>query len=423
MGPSAASFGSFRRMSRVDEQVRRRWLARGRRPRCSSSCCVTWASSIGPERRVPRRGHRRRSAPRRSRRARRRRRGVTPRRGARPEDIEVHAVGAVPAVRSSTSRSSVAARGAAGCRYVARFRWYGASARAGTPRRAATDESDVRRARAAAAWSPGRCSTTRPSSAGCSSRAAARATRWSRAGTGSRPRPPAPGSSGDRGRPPRSTRCGCSTWSTPTSRAVTRLGDLYREARFSEHELTEDRPPGGARGPRHDPPHDRRPAHERLRRSRWWRRLAGGVAVLRGARGAAAASSRPTPTRSGWRCWSATCVGVLGLIRRRADRRGRVAGTSTVEQPSVRTGRRPAAVALREPARGHRARQVPRHRPAGPAAAGSPTRCCASGTASPATTRARPSCSGPSSPPSSTGPARRLAPTEIDRYLTRIEEL
>ena len=40
-----------------------------------------------------------------------------------------------------------------------------------------------------------------------------------------------------------------------------------------------------------------------------------------------------------------------------------------------------------------------------------------------ATTRERPSCSGPSSPPYSTGPARRMDPAEIDRYLTRIEEL
>ena len=58
------------------------------------------------------------------------------------------------------------------------------------------------------------------------------------------------GCRGTRGRPRRSSRCACSIARTSTRRAVNRLLELYREARFSEHDLDEshrDRRRRGAR--------------------------------------------------------------------------------------------------------------------------------------------------------------------------------
>ena len=62
---------------------------------------------------------------------------------------------------------------------------------------------------------------------------------------------------GSRGRPPRSSPCGCSTWSRPTPRRCRGWPTLYREARFSEHEIDRGRPTAGGRGADADPRHDR----------------------------------------------------------------------------------------------------------------------------------------------------------------------
>ena len=73
------------------------------------------------------------------------------------------------------------------------------------------------------------------------------------AGTGSRPWPRTPARPADRGRRRRSSRCGCWRPSTPTRARSSRLAALYREARFSDHELDRGAPRGGAGGARRDP--------------------------------------------------------------------------------------------------------------------------------------------------------------------------
>ena len=85
---------------------------------------------------------------------------------------------------------------------------------------------------------PRRWSATPTSSWRCCARAARATGSWP-AGTGSRCRPRRPGSAASRGRPRRSSRCGSSTWSPPTSTRSPTLSVLYREARFSDHELSE----------------------------------------------------------------------------------------------------------------------------------------------------------------------------------------
>ena len=66
------------------------------------------------------------------------------------------------------------------------------------------------------------------------------ATRSSPAGTASSSRRGRSGWPASPGRPPRSSPCACWTWSRRSPQAVAELAALYREARFSDHELSED---------------------------------------------------------------------------------------------------------------------------------------------------------------------------------------
>ncbi len=202
--------------------------------------------------------------------------------------------------------------------------------------------------------------------------------------------------------------------------AVTALGDLYREARFSEHELSEDDRRIGAGRARRDPPHDRHPGMNRLRRSRWWRRAAGGVVIFAALEAVLLLTETdPDPLRLA--LLVATCVGVAGLtVDALSD--ATVSWDVTIEQPSVRTSgdsrlslyvnlldaHRAAKThdtALRDRI-GMLADQVLRQRYG--VARDDPRAV---------------ELLGPELAAVLTGPARRLAPAEIDRYLTRIEEL
>ena len=257
-------------------------------------------------------------------------------------------------------------------------------------------------------------------SARCSPRAR-RATRSSRAGTGSRSRPRAAGvrrqAVGDLRR---SSPCACSTWSRPTTAAVTRLADaLPRGAVLRPRDRprrTGPRPlealdvdPRGRCGA------GRGAGDERPRR--WWR-LAGrdrgrvrrglGVVLVAArlrARPAAAAAARRAG-RGGARRWSLDALARPGpswTVRRRRTpvdgRRARTPGSATYVR--VLEGHLTARTPTRRCATGwptladRAAAPAPRPRPRRPG-------------------RGR-ACSGPTLAGVLTGPPRRLSRAEIER--------
>ena len=180
-----------------------------------------------------------------------------------------------------------------------------------------------------------------------------------------------------RGRRRRSTPSGCSTWSTPTRPRSPGSRALYREARFSEHELTEaDR---AAAVEALDEIH-RTIGVRAMSRAGGRRRLGRRAGGVRRRSRCCSPSPRPTRTRCGWRCWWRPASALLGLVLDALNDGGAVVGGRGRAAVGARQ-RRPAAGALRRTARGAPVGAHARPRAARPAGACSPTRCSASGTA------------------------------------------
>lgn len=157
-----------------------------------------------------------------------------------------------------------------------------------------------------------------------------------------------------------------------------------------------------------------------LAKNRWLRRLAGGVAAYVALLGALVlAKTDPDPLRLA--LLVATCVGVLGLVFD-ALSDGGASWEVVVEQPSVRTGGDPRLaryVSLLEAHRAARSRDTAlRDRLAALA-----DQVLRQRHGVPRDDPAAAELLGPELAAVLDGEPRRLQPAEIDRYLTRIEEL
>ena len=149
-------------------------------------------------------------------------------------------------------------------------------------------------------------------------RRARRATASSSAGTGSSSRPPTPAWSGSRGRPRRSSPCGCSTWSPPTR--TRSPGSPRSTARHGSPTTSSTRPRAAEALAALDAIHAglrRRPGEAGMSAGGWCAGRRGRPVFVGARRPAHPAGLRARP-RCAWRCWSRSVAVARPGARRRS---------------------------------------------------------------------------------------------------------